>query len=149
MLGNKSYIDELQSKDLKQTTEVTLNAVDLNWLGFSRRNTKKGLELYGVDAHINRALLWLAGKSLDYVRESSKSGVLQEFVGKSLEDANLSEWEVKIRKYFNAEFANDLDLVYLKLQGNKMTKDLKIEMIVRDAITNRVFPISTGVNLNA
>ena len=48
-----------------------------------------------------------------------------------------------IKEKFNDEFSGELELVYLKLTSNPKQKKIIINMIVRDKLENKTFPIST------
>ena len=96
---------------------------------------------------MNRVLFWLTTKSNEYVRQPNKGGVLYSLLGTLSNDTNLSEWETEIKARFNTEFGSDLELVYLKLSTDKKNRKLNIEMVVRDVLSNRTFPITTGASI--
>lgn len=142
---NQSIIGELQSKTLQEKVNTLNNWVDLSWRGYDHSSYEdpSSVEKYGIKAHINRVLLWLASKPLDYVRSDFKGGVLYSLLGKLNSDANLLEFKQDIQNRFNLEFSQDLTLLFLELKTDKSYKKLYINMIVKDAITDSVFPITT------
>lgn len=142
---NQSLIGELQSKTFQNKTDSLNNWVDLNWKGYDHNSTQdpSSIEKYRVNAHVNRVLLWLASKPLDYVRSDFRGGVLYELIGKLNSETNLQDWKSSIQNRFNNEFSQDLNLLYLDLKTDKTYKKLYINMIVRDALNNSVFPITT------
>ena len=97
----------------------------------------------GTDAHVNRVLFWLSSKRDDYVRESFKGGILYDLLNIRCNDEELTSWEQTIKEKFNNEFSGELELVYLKLTSNPKQKKIIINMIVRDKLENKTFPIST------
>ena len=143
---NSPLISDLQSTTFKEKINTSLNEVDLNWLG-NNRYSDDSFEKYGTKANVNRVLLWLASKPDDYIRESLKGGILYSLLGQLTSDTNLREWESSIREKFNAEFSQDLEIFLLKLTADKTYKKLKIEMIVRDVLLNKTFPVSTEASL--
>ena len=55
----------------------------------------------------------------------------------------------RIRERFNEEFAGDLQLMYITLNIDKKRRVLSINMIVRDAISNEMYPITTEATLES
>lgn len=143
---NSPLIGDIQSTNLHKKINTSLNEVDLNWLG-NDRHSKDSFEKYGTKANVNRVLLWLASKPDDFIRESLKGGILYSLLGQLTSDTNLRDWENKIKERFNAEFSQDLEIFLLKLTTDKTYKKLKIEMIVRDCLLNKTFPVSTEAAL--
>lgn len=143
---NKSIIGELQSLTLKDKIDKSLSGVDINYQGRNRLYSNN-LVKKGYDAHINRALFWLSSKRDDYVRESFKGGVLYDLLGILDSNTNLSYWEDTIKRRFNDEFSNDLELVMLELIMDKTRRKLTLNMIIKDVIENKTFPASTEVKI--
>lgn len=143
---NSSYISDLQSTSLEEKIESSKNSVDLYYEGYDR-NSNIAFEQYGKYAHINRVLLWLSTKPRDYVRSSFTGGILYSLLGQLGNDTNLKSWENDIREKFNEEFSADLQLMYITLDLDKTRRILHISMIVRDLISNEVYPISTETSL--
>lgn len=146
---NSSYISDLQSRDLETKIESSKNTVDLWYEGYDRNNPSRSFEQYGKYSHVNRALLWLASKPRDFVRSSWTGGVLYSLIGQLGSDTNLKEWEDEIMERFNEEFAGDLQLMYITLNIDKKRRVLSINMIVRDAISNEMYPITTEATLES
>lgn len=143
---NKSIIGELQSLSLKDKIDKTLSGVDIDYRG---RNRLYGNTLVkkGYEAHLNRALLWLASKRNDYVREDLKGGVLYDLLGIVDSSIDLSYWEDIIKEKFNNEFSNDLELIMIKLTMDRTKRKLTLNMIIKDVIENITFPASTEVKI--
>lgn len=142
---NKSLISDFQTKTFEEKIKASVNGVDLYWLGYDHTSDllPSSVERYGVQANINRVLLWLSSKPNDYIRESLKGGILYSLLGQLTQDTNLEDWERIIKSRFNDEFANDLDLFYLKITPDKAYRKITINMIVRDKVTNNTFPLTT------
>ena len=143
---NKSIIGELQDLSLKDKIDRSHRGVDIDFQGANSLNIE-GLVKIGYDAHINRAFLWLASKRNDYVRESFKGGVLYDLLGILDSNTNLTYWEDTIKRRFNDEFSNDLELLTLKLTMDKTRRKLTLNMIVKDNLENKTFPASTEVKI--
>ena len=62
-------------------------------------------------------------------------------------DEELSSWDQTIKSKFNEEFSGELELVYLKLSSNPKQRKIIINMIVRDRLENKTFPISTEAKI--
>lgn len=144
---NKSLIGDLQTKTLQEKIISAITVVDLNWLGYDHLSglSPSTIEKYNVQAHINRVMLWLSSKPNDYVRESLKGGILYTLLGESMSDENLASKEELLKVRFSDEFANDLDLIYLKLTRSTVGRGLIVNMIVRDRLVNITIPISAEV----
>ena len=144
---NKSLISDLQTKTLQEKIDSAVTVVDLYWLGYDHTSelSPSILERYNVQAHINRVMLWLSSKPNDYVREALKGGILYSLLGEIMNEENLSSHEEIIKARFTAEFANDLDLLYLKLSKSKTGRGLSINMIVKDKLLDTVIPINAEV----
>lgn len=140
-------MSELQSNSLNEKIDILTNGVDLYWKGYdySTDMNPSSIERYGVQSHINRVLFWLASKPLDFTRSSLRGGVLYNLIGQLNNDTNLEDWKEDIRLKFNSEFSNDLDLLLINMRTDKKYRHLYIEMMVRDRVSNRVFPVATGV----
>lgn len=144
---NSPLLSDLQNTSFQEKINISLNTADLDWLGNDCKNDKRTFEKYNVNANTNRVLLWLASKDNEYPRESIKGGVLWSLINQKNNDANLHQWEEIIKERFNEDFAQDLELFLLKLSMDTINKKLIINMIVRDRIKNKTFPVSTGVNV--
>ena len=146
---NGHLIGDAQSKTLAEHLESVNRGADIDWRGYDRFRTgaNNSIEKYNTDAHVNRVLFWLTTKSNEYVRQPNKGGVLYSLLGTLSNDTNLSEWETEIKARFHTEFGSDLELVYLKLSTDKKNRKLNIEMVVRDVLSNRTFPITTGASI--
>ena len=68
-------------------------------------------------------------------------------LGEVTRESNLKEWEYTIKNRFNEEFSGDLDLMLVTVSLDNDNKKIIIDMVVRDTIDNRTFPISTGVEI--
>lgn len=141
-----SIIKDTQDKTIGTLIEKTNNGVDINYLGYSAVN-RNSIVKSGTDAHINRVLFWLSSKRDDYVRESFKGGILYDLLNIRCNDEELSSWEQTIKSKFNEEFSGELELVYLKLSSNPKQRKIIINMIVRDRLENKTFPISTEAKI--
>ena len=141
-----SIIKDIQDKTIGTLIEKTNNGVDINYLGYSAVN-RNSIVKSGTDAHINRVLFWLSSKRDDYVRESFKGGILYDLLNIRCNDEELSSWEQTIKSKFNEEFSGELELVYLKLSSNPKQRKIIINMIVRDRLENKTFPISTEAKI--
>ena len=139
---NSSYISDAQTRSLDEKVQDTRNTVDLYYQGFDRM-TEESFEKYGMQSHVNRALLWLESKPNDYVRESFKGGVLYGLLAQNSNEPNLREWETLIRDRFNEEFMGDLSLVYVRLSMDKQRRILHINMMVKDNIARLTSTITT------
>ena len=141
-----SIIKDIQDKTIGTLIEKTNNGVDINYLGYSSvyRNP---IVKSGTNAHINRVLFWLSSKRDDYVRESFKGGILYDLLNIRCNDEELSSWEQTIKSKFNEEFSGELELVYLKLSSNPKQRKITINMIVRDRLENKTFPVSTEAKI--
>lgn len=139
---NSSYISDAQTRSLDEKVQDTRNTVDLDYQGFDRM-TEESFEKYGMQSHVNRALLWLESKPNDYVRESFKGGVLYGLLAQNSNEPNLREWETLIRDRFNEEFMGDLSLVYVRLSMDKQRRILHINMMVKDNIARLTSTITT------
>lgn len=139
---NSSYISDIQTRDLKEKIQDGRNVVDLDYEGYNRLTDESFIKK-GTNAHINRVLLWLASKPDDYVRETFKGGVLYSLLARNINDPNLREWESSIRERFNSEFYGELNLVYVKLNIDKIRKILYVNMIVKDTLTRDSYTIAT------
>lgn len=143
---NRALVGDLQTTTLKEKIQNSIQGTDLWWLGYdhnSGTNPTTTIVSTNVRANVNRVLLWLASKENDYVREPLKGGVLYNLLGTLNNSTNLSQWEDLIKSRFNEEFANDLDLLMLTLTPDPTYKRLYVQMIVRDKVTNKTFPVST------
>lgn len=143
---NRALVGDLQTTTLKEKIQNSIQGTDLWWLGYdhnSGANPTTTIVSTNIRANVNRVLLWLASKENDYVREPLKGGVLYNLLGTLNNSTNLSQWEDLIKSRFNEEFANDLDLLMLTLTPDPTYKRLYVQMIVRDKITNKTFPVST------
>lgn len=143
---NRALVGDLQTTTLKEKIQNSIQGTDLWWLGYdhnSSTNPTTTIVSTNVRANVNRVLLWLASKENDYVREPLKGGVLYNLLGTLNNSTNLSQWEDLIKSRFNEEFANDLDLLMLTLTPDPTYKRLYVQMIVRDKVTNKTFPVST------
>lgn len=143
---NRALVGDLQTTTLKEKIQNSIQGTDLWWLGYdhnSGTNPTTTIVSTNVRANINRVLLWLASKENDYVREPLKGGILYNLLGTLSNNTNLSQWEDLIKSRFNEEFANDLDLLLLTLTPDPTYKKLYVQMIVRDKVTNKTFPVST------
>ena len=145
-MTNNSIIKSTQDKTIGTLIDKVNNGVDINYLGYSSvyRNS---IVKSGTDAHINRVLFWLSSKRDDYVRESFKGGILYDLLNVRCNDEELSSWEQTIKSKFNEEFSGELELVYLKLSSNPKQRKITINMIVRDRLENKTFPISTEAKI--
>lgn len=139
---NSSYISDAQTRSLDEKVQDTRNTVDLDYRGFDRM-TEESFEKYGMQSHVNRALLWLESKPNDYVRESFKGGVLYGLLAQNSNEPNLREWETLIRDRFNEEFMGDLSLVYVRLSMDKQRRILHVNMMVKDNIARLTSTITT------
>lgn len=139
---NSSYISDAQTRSLDEKVQDTRNTVDLDYQGFDRM-AEESFEKYGMQSHVNRALLWLESKPNDYVRESFKGGVLYGLLAQNSNEPNLREWETLIRDRFNEEFMGDLSLVYVRLSMDKQRRILHINMMVKDNIARLTSTITT------
>lgn len=143
---NKSLIGELQTLSLEKKIQNALEGRDLNWTGYdhtSELNPSQAIVKSGAAASCNRVLLWLASKEHDFVRSPLKGGVLYSLLGELNSSTNLKFWEERIKTRFNEEFSGDLDLLLLKLTPDSTYRHLNIQMIVRDKLTNKTFPVNT------
>lgn len=147
MVENKSIIKEVQDKVLKKKIDEYSSGVDINFRGYDRNTYNDSIIKKGTDAHINRVLFWLSSKRDDYVRDSFKGGILYDMLGEVTRESNLKEWEYTIKNRFNEEFSGDLDLMLVTVSLDNDNKKIIIDMVVRDTIDNRTFPISTGVEI--
>lgn len=145
---NGSYISDLQSRTFEEKIESSKNSVDLYYEGYDR-NKNIAFEQYGRYSHVNRVLLWLASKPHDFVRVSFTGGILYSLIGQLTSDSNLKEWENEIRDRFNEEFMNDLQLMYITLKIDKTRKILSVNLIVRDVISNEMYPITTETSIES
>lgn len=141
-----SIIKDIQDKTIGTLIEKTNNGVDISYLGYSAIN-RNPIVKSGTNAHINRVLFWLSSKKDDYVRESFKGGILYDLLNVRCNDEELSSWEQTIKSKFNEEFSGELELVYLKLSSNPKQRKITINMIVRDRLENKTFPISTEAKI--
>ena len=141
-----SIIKDIQDKTIGTLIEKTNNGVDISYLGYSAVN-RNSIVKSGTKAHINRVLFWLSSKRDDYVRESFKGGILYDLLNIRCNDEELSSWEQTIKSKFNEEFSGELELVYLKLSSNPKQRKIIINMIVRDRLENKTFPISTEAKI--
>ena len=137
-----SIIKNVQEKTIKTLVDNINNGVDINYLGYSSIGNRPIVK-QGTDAHVNRVLFWLSSKRDDYIRESFKGGILYDLLNIRCNDEELTSWEQTIKEKFNDEFSGELELVYLKLTSNPKQKKIIINMIVRDKLENKTFPIST------
>lgn len=138
---NNSIIKNTQDKTIVSLIDKSNNGVDINYLGYSSI-LRSPIIKSGTNAHINRVLFWLSSKRDDYVRESFKGGILYDLLNIRCTDEELTSWEQTIKSKFNEEFSGELELVYLKLSSNPKQRKIIINMIVRDRLENKTFPIS-------
>lgn len=143
---NNSIIKNTQDKTIVSLIDKSNNGVDINYLGYSSI-LRSPIIKSGTNAHINRVLFWLSSKRDDYVRESFKGGILYDLLNIRCTDEELTSWEQTIKSKFNEEFSGELELVYLKLSSNPKQRKITINMIVRDRLENKTFPISTEANI--
>lgn len=143
---NNSIIKNTQDKTIVSLIDKSNNGVDINYLGYSSV-LRSPIIKSGTNAHINRVLFWLSSKRDDYVRESFKGGILYDLLNIRCNDEELTSWEQTIKSKFNEEFSGELELVYLKLNSNPKQRKITINMIVRDRLENKTFPISTEANI--
>lgn len=143
---NNSIIKNTQDKTIVSLIDKSNNGVDINYLGYSSI-LRSPIIKSGTNAHINRVLFWLSSKRDDYVRESFKGGILYDLLNIRCTDEELTSWEQTIKSKFNEEFSGELELVYLKLNSNPKQRKITINMIVRDRLENKTFPISTEANI--
>lgn len=143
---NNSIIKNTQDKTIVSLIDKSNNGVDINYLGYSSV-LRSPIVKSGTNAHINRVLFWLSSKRDDYVRESFKGGILYDLLNIRCNDEELTSWEQTIKSKFNEEFSGELELVYLKLNSNPKQRKITINMIVRDRLENKTFPISTEANI--
>ena len=143
---NNSIIKNTQDKTIVSLIDKSNNGVDINYLGYSSI-LRSPIIKSGTNAHINRVLFWLSSKRDDYVRESFKGGILYDLLNIRCNDEELTSWEQTIKSKFNEEFSGELELVYLKLNSNPKQRKITINMIVRDRLENKTFPISTEANI--
>lgn len=141
-----SIIKNIQDKTIGTLIEKTNNGADIHYLGYSTVS-RNPIVKRGTDAHINRVLFWLSSKRDDYVRESFKGGILYDLLNIRCNEEELSYWEQTIKSKFNEEFSGELELVYLKLSSNPKQRKITINMIVRDRLENKTFPISTEAKI--
>lgn len=143
---NNSIIKNTQDKTIVSLIDKSNNGVDINYLGYSSV-LRSPIVKSGTNAHINRVLFWLSSKRDDYVRESFKGGILYDLLNIRCTDEELTSWEQTIKSKFNEEFSGELELVYLKLSSNPKQRKITINMIVRDRLENKTFPVSTEANI--
>lgn len=143
---NNSIIKNTQDKTIVSLIDKSNNGVDINYLGYSSI-LRSPIIKSGTNAHINRVLFWLSSKRDDYVRESFKGGILYDLLNIRCTDEELTSWEQTIKSKFNEEFSGELELVYLKLSSNPKQRKITINMIVRDRLENKTFPVSTEANI--
>lgn len=143
---NNSIIKNTQDKTIVSLIDKSNNGVDINYLGYSSI-LRNPIIKRGTNAHINRVLFWLSSKRDDYVRESFKGGILYDLLNIRCTDEELTSWEQTIKSKFNEEFSGELELVYLKLNSNPKQRKITINMIVRDRLENKTFPVSTEANI--
>ena len=143
---NNSIIKNTQDKTIVSLIDKSNNGVDINYLGYSSI-LRSPIIKSGTNAHINRVLFWLSSKRDDYVRESFKGGILYDLLNIRCNDEELTSWEQTIKSKFNEEFSGELELVYLKLSSNPKQRKITINMIVRDRLENKTFPVSTEANI--
>jgi len=147
MRNNASIMSDLQVDNLKKKIENSHNGYDLDYRGYDSKNRKNGeFAKKGTSAHINRVLFWLSSKHNDYIRKSTVGGVLYSLIGSLNTNTNLSMWEREIQDKFNDNFANDLNLILIRLSTDKKYRTLYIRMIIQDRVTNSTFTVSTEVN---
>ena len=145
-MTQNSIINMAQENLLKNLVDTSNNGVDVNYLGYSSlKNTS--IVKKGTEAHVNRVLFWLSSKRDDYVRESFKGGILYDLINIRCTQEELNSWEQTIKSKFNEEFSGELELVYLKLSSNPKQRKIVINMIVRDRLENKTFPISTEAKI--
>ena len=143
---NNSIIKNTQDKTIVSLIDKSNNGVDINYLGYSSV-LRSPIVKSGTNAHINRVLFWLSSKRDDYVRESFKGGILYDLLNIRCNDEELTSWEQTIKSKFNEEFSGELELIYLKLNSNPKQRKITINMIVRDRLENKTFPVSTEANI--
>lgn len=144
--ANKSLISDLQSQTLHTKVREDKQVVDLNYSGYDR-NIDKPFERYEGSAHRNRLLLWLASHPYDYVRSNTTGGVIYSLLKKSVNEANLTEWQQEIQERFNEEFSQDLTLLLINLSYDNDSKTLMINMIVRDNLTKEAISVATEATI--
>lgn len=141
---NQSLVGAYQTRDLKENIDRGLNTVDLNYAGFNAAS-EDSFEKYKMKSHVNRVLLWLASKPYDYVRESFKGGVLYNLLGKLSNDTTVEEWKSTITEKFNEEFSNELSIMLMQINLDKINKKAILKMIVKDNINKLTFTVNTEV----
>lgn len=144
---NNSVIKESQLQSLETRILAGTNGVDLDYLGYDHTDTDASIIKKRDKANVNRVLFWLASKKDDYVRESFKGGVLYSLLGVLCNTTNLSEWEQTITSRFNSAFANDMNIMYLKLYTDKNYKKITVTMIVKDLVESSIFTVSTEASV--
>lgn len=144
---NTSLAADYQARSLSERMYTSTNGADLSYQGFSRRGTASTPTLYRKAANVNRVLFWLSSKRHDYVRESSKGGVLYSLLGQLCSDTNLKDWERILQDRFNEEFADDMTMMFVRLTADRTYRRLTINMAVRDRLDDTVFPVTTEAKL--
>lgn len=151
-LMNSAFRSELQTKTLPEKIVPIIQSTDLSCFGIDNDgHTKDDFVVSGKKSHINRALFWLSSKNYDFIREPNKGGYLYSLLGSSLAEGNLQVMEEQLKQAFNLEFANDLEVIYVKLSRKKVDSNkpncLVVNMVVRDLIDNSLYTIAKEASL--
>lgn len=149
-LMNSAFRSESQTKTLPERIVPIIRSTDLSCFGIDNEgHTQSDFVVSGKQSHINRALFWLSSKNYDFIREPDKGGYLYMLLGTINSNSNLQVLEEQLRQAFNIEFANDLEVVYVKLTSKRTNKQngLIVNMVVRDLIDNSLYTIAKEASL--
>lgn len=152
-MRESSIISEAQSRTLETKIVDSIRDADIFWNGINFRKKRtmvsndvqldSEIATYSNDTDINRVLFWLASETGDYGRNNVEKGAnLKQYIGKILNDSNMTTWGTWIKDSFNDQFENsNLEIADLRLIADRNNRTLYIYFAV---LNNRTKKVSTS-----
>lgn len=140
-------LSELQNEEFAKKASLQVAGVDLYFQGNKTQDITIPFVQTGPDAMRNKVLLWLHSINGDYVRESTKGGVLYNLLGRSMNEDSAAKIKASIATFFSANFAEDLSLVDVAVTADKQNRRWIVQLYVRDVLRRETFDVSVGVSL--
>lgn len=149
MINSTPILSELQNRKFAQGAADHINGTDLNYQGNSTEvsSFEQPFVVEGMGAMRNKVLFWLSSVRGDYVRESSKGGILYSLLGHTMTDDAAAAARSALTTFFAAHFTQDLRLLDVSVVADKHQRRWVVTLYVQDLIRREVFSAAVGVSI--
>lgn len=147
MISATPIISELQNQKFTTFAKEYIDGVDLNYQGSSSEAGSYPFIMRGTDTMRNKVLFWLSSVKGDYVRESSKGGILYSLLGSTMTEEAALRTKSAITAFFAAHFQQDLQLLEVSVVADKPTRRWIVTLYVQDPIRRELFTAAVGVSI--